>query len=300
MSVTVTGYETTDPDAAVARRRRDRRHGAGDVGADGRDRDGRLLADGDVAEVGLHDVGRDPEGGAVDDDRRAGGGIEAGRDVDLGHEAVDGRDDLRRLDLRLQVGHLLPRVCDLVLGVELVHPGLPDLVGVAAVVGIAPGGIGRPEAYAGGLEAVASRRQLPLEVGRVGRGQDLALLDRVADRHVHLGDRVRRRDLGGAGGVGHEVGVGTEHESVALRRLDGAGRGDVVRDVTDGGGGGEVLGRCRGVGGQAAHRHPHGAKPHGAQHDHGRKLRLHQAPLGQRLAGGARRLAAGADRRRRG
>ena len=62
----------------------------------------------------------------------------------------------------------------------------------------------------------------------------LALLDRVADRDVHLRHRVGRRDLRRRRRVGHEVRVRAEHEAVALRGLDGAGRRDVVGDVADG------------------------------------------------------------------
>ena len=90
--VTVTGYETTEPELLAL--------ATGEIAEtlpvtsarDGGERDRRRLADGDVPEVDSTTSVRDLEGGAVDDDRGAGRGVEPGLDVDLGHEAVDRRD----------------------------------------------------------------------------------------------------------------------------------------------------------------------------------------------------------------
>ena len=60
-------------------------------------RDRRRLAELDVGEVALDDVGRDLVGRGVDDDRGAGRGVEAGPDVDLGHDAGDRGGERRRL-----------------------------------------------------------------------------------------------------------------------------------------------------------------------------------------------------------
>ena len=115
--------------------------------------------------------------------------------------------------------------------------------------------------------------ELALEIGRVGRGEDVALLDGVADGDLDIGHGPGGR-AGGRVGAG-EVGRRPEGQAVGGARGDGPGRGDVVGDVAFRHGPGQVLGRVRRARGQSADRHERGPDADGRQHDDGEDLQLH-------------------------
>ncbi len=259
-----------DAAAGVGRRRSERGDGPVDVGAKGIDRHGRLLADGDLGDIALDDLGGDLVGGPVDDDRIAGRGVEAGDDVDRRNDAVDRRRERCEADLVEQVGPRLLGVGHARLRVVLAHPRLPPGVRALGVLEVL---LRDPQLDPGAAQGSVRVVELAAKVRGVGRGEDVAGLDGVAGRDLDVGHGPGRRSRGGL--VAGEVCGRPEGEAVGHGRGDGPGGGHVVGDVARRDGAGQELGRRRGIGGHAAERHEGGPDADGAEHDDGEDLELH-------------------------
>ena len=208
--------EGHDAGRAVAGHRRDGRDRALDLGLERVDADRGLLAELDAGEVALDDVGRDLVRRGGDDDGRARRSVEAGPDVDLGHDAGDRGLERGCLDLLLDRPARLERLGVLVLGAVQRELRLAFRVGVVGVLGVLECFLGDLDVDVRGADIGRRPPEVGLEVGGVGGRERVALRDGVADLRGHLGHRPR--GLAGRGRivVTDEVRVGAEEQAVRL------------------------------------------------------------------------------------